>query len=131
MTARPPQSSEGGFTMIEAVVSMVVFGIVSLGVCKSFVSFLKKNTDSERKTEAALAAQQTLDSLRMQDPAAMPMSGSASQNITIGRRTFQSVTTYCSPSTYCTASSSRFITVEVRYNGQKQLRVSTIFAQLR
>jgi Tfp pilus assembly protein PilV len=124
-------ASETGVSMMELMVALVLFGIMSLGVCKAFLTHLRFNTNAEIRTSAMMAAQLRLDALRLEDPASMASSGTTSQNITIGDYIFQVRTTYCSPSTYCTSANTRHITVEVRKNNQRIYDVDTVFSQLR
>lgn len=130
MIAERSLSSERGVTMMEMLVSVMLFGVVSLGVCKAFIFNLRFNTLSEQRTDAIMAAQQRLDVLRLQDPATMPSSGTQTQNTTIGRFTFEVRTIYCSPNTYCTTN-SRFISIQVLKNNQQVYNVDSVYSQLR
>jgi prepilin-type N-terminal cleavage/methylation domain-containing protein len=124
------KQSQAAFSMIEAMVSIAIFGIGSLGIAHAFIYHMSFNTTSERRGAAIAAAQVVLDQLRVSDPASLPNTGSATQNLTVGRRTFVATTSYCSPNTYCT-STARYVKVEIRENGQLYYTVSTVFAQLR
>ena len=57
-------SSEGGFTLIEMLISviLIVFGLLSYGVFTG--NLVVQNTKSERKTQAATYAQEMLETLK-------------------------------------------------------------------
>jgi type II secretion system protein I len=120
-----------GFTLLEVLVSLSIFSIVSAGMAKSFAFQLSTNSRNERKSAAILAAQQVLDDLRSRDPNTFPTSGSNTQTVSIGERDFSVVTSYCSVSSYCTSTNIRHLKVDVNLLGETQYSVSTVYAQLR
>ena len=121
--------SQAGFTLIEMLVAMSLFLMVSALMAPSFVAHLSYTLGAERRTEAVAAAQQVLDELRVLDPATLPTSGTSSQNITAGQRTFQVVTTYCSDTTYC-STRSRLIGIDVSFKNEEIYHVETVFTRL-
>lgn len=120
-----------GFTLLEVLVSLSLFSLASIAIAKSFTLHISTNNKSEQKTGAIMAAQRVLDQIRVLDPTTLPTSGTTSQNVTIGSRNYQTSTTYCNPSTYCSSTNVRFLTVKVQYRGSQLYAVDTIFSQLR
>lgn len=120
-----------GFTLLEVLVSLVLFSIAGIAMAKSFTHHLSTNTRNEQRSAAVMAAQQVLDGLRVLDPATFPSSGSTTQNITVGIRTFSVTTTYCSNITYCPNNNTKHIKVDVKLRGTTIYSVSTVYVQLR
>lgn len=120
-----------GFSLLEVLVSLSLFSVVSAIMATSFTTHQDFNTQSALRTAAAMAAQQVLDTTRVEDPASLPTYGSsAAENVTIGTKTFQVVTTYCPISTYCSSANIRHLRLEVSYNGDLQYEVDTVYTRL-
>ena len=123
---------EHGFTLLEVMVSLMLFGIVSAGIMPVFSDFIKHNSSSNLKTQAMAAAQHKLDDLRLQNPQDMPSSGTQGPEVfDVGARSFQVYTTYCAISSFCGTNNNRHLRVEAYYDGQKQFGVDTVFTTLR
>lgn len=120
-----------GFTMIEVLISLGIFSIITAGVTSVFINHLKYNTVAGQRTGAIDAAQQQLDNLRKDDPVAMPTTGSSTSTITIGGRAFSVVTRYCTNTTFCASLNQRHIKVEVSYRGTLLYTVETVYTKLR
>ncbi len=121
-----------GFTMMEVMVSLSLFGIVSAGLMPAFTSFMKFNTQAHLKTQAYTAAQQKLDQLRLSSPQHMPTSGTQGpEDFAFGDRTFQIYTTYCPVNTFCTSNNNRHIRVEAFYLGEQKAEIDTVYTSLR
>ena len=121
-----------GFTLLEVLVSLVIFSLASAAMATSFLTHLQRNNQTERRSEAIAAAQQILDQIRTEEPTALPNSGSDSPvDITMGNRTYAVTATYCSDPTYCTSNNIRHIRVTVDYRDETIYEVETIYAQLR
>ena len=76
------------------------------------------------------ASQQVLEALRLEDPEAMPSSGSLSpQTITVGSQQFQAIVSFCVNNIYCTTT-SRHVTVDLFVDGMKVYDVETVFTKL-
>ena len=124
-------NSARGFTMLEVLVSMVLFGIVSIGMTKAYIAQMHVNTMSETRSQAVQAAIRVLDFTRTLDPATLPNSGSSSaQTIVINNKSFAVKLFYCRVPALCSVS-SRNITAQVSFKNKKVYEVSTVFAQLR
>jgi prepilin-type N-terminal cleavage/methylation domain-containing protein len=122
-------SQQAGFTIIEAVIALAVLGIVLAAIAPIFISNLRDNNRSEKRSEAIAVARQVFEGLRYKDPATLPTSGTTTENVVMGGQTFQVDTTMCSLSTYCTTG-SRHITVTVKQGGTTQFSADTVFTQL-
>ena len=122
--------AESGFSLLEALVSLVIFSVGALSIMDSFATHLAFNNRSEVRSSAILAAQQVLDALRVQDPATFPSSGSEEEEITIGPRTFTVEVTYCADPSYCISETIRHLRVNAKLHGKTEYSVDTIFSQL-
>jgi type II secretion system protein I len=129
----PPQlqNFQRGFTMIETLVAMTIFALVSAAMLPAFVSQLRYNHRSELKTGAIQVAQLTLERLRLENPEDMPTLGAdEEETVSSGERDYNVTITYCADMTYC-GLRSRFVTVSVELNDEELYEVSTIFTRLR
>lgn len=126
------RTDERGFTLLEVMVSLFIFSVVLGGMAPAFVSHMKQNTDSEIRTAAIAASQQVLDGIRLQDITALPTSGAAApQTITIDGKPFSVVVRYCVDTAYCSVTSTRHLTIETSYRGERKFETETVFTQLR
>lgn len=119
-----------GFSLVEVMVSVALFSVVSALMAPSFIYHLKTNSRAEVKNGAIAATQQRLDTLRSSDPTSLPSSGSDTQNVAVGERTFSVKTYYCQTAAWCTTS-SRHLKIEVSYRNTFVYSAETIFSQLR
>ncbi len=126
------RNQESGFTLLEVMAAMLVFGLVLGGMAPVFGSVLKRNSDMEIRGGSIAAAQQVLDTLRLTDPNLLPSSGSSpTQTITIDGRDYLVTTTFCLEASFCSSANTRHITVGVTYKGEATFAVETVFTQLR
>jgi type II secretion system protein I len=122
-----------GFTLVEALVSLVVLGIVAVAVMPAVVAQVDANTRNEIRTIAVGLVQERLEALRLGDPAALPTSGPGDmQAVDVGPRRFQVRTYYCRDASYCPPASptSRHLTVEIWFRGERVYDVETVYTQL-
>lgn len=108
-----------GLTLIECMVSMVLFLIVSVGIVGGSASYLKMNTINEQKSAAISATQQVLDTVRVSDPATLPTSGQTSQTVAVGGRNFTVSISYCQVFSYCTSGTVRHLTASTSFRGKQ------------
>jgi len=121
-----------GFTLLEVVFSLALFGLTISALSPAFLSYLEYISDSELRTEAVAAAQQVLDDLRFEEPPDMPLSGSDDAvDITIGDHTFEVVVTYCAEASFCVSNNTRHLSVDVTYFDREMYHVETVYTQLR
>ncbi len=126
------EEKQSGFTLIEVMISLLIFTVVLAGMAPAFVAQLKHNTNSAIRTEAIAAAQIVIDQLRVEDPATLPASGDGSEvNLTVGNHDFAVTPSFCETATFCTTVNNRHITVRVRYNNEQVFSTQTVFTQLR
>lgn len=119
-----------GFSLIEALVALVILGITLAAIVPGFIGYLNVNNNQEVRSQAVIAAQQVLEGLRVQDPTNMPASGSSSvQTISAGGRTFTYVVTYRQDPASC-VTSCRFVRVEISYQGGVVYAAETAYTQL-
>lgn len=124
--------NEEGFTLIEVIVSLGLFSIITAGVLPGFLYFTKYNTDSEIKQGAVEAAQKTLDGIRLLDPSTLPTTGSVTTtSVSGGERSYSVTVSYCQNATYCTSANMRHISVSVSYKGTTKYSVETVYTKLR
>ncbi len=119
-----------GLSLVELLVALAVLGLVLAFVVPAFTGYLQTNTQSELRSQAIALAQAKLEELRLQNPAALPSSGSIEENRSQGGRTYTVRTSFCTHAGLC-ASGSRHIQVEVIWNGRVVYRAETVFTQLR
>lgn len=125
-------NNERGFTLLEVMISLFIFSIVIAGMSPAFVAQLQQNTASEIKTEAIMAAQQVLDSIRLQDISGLPVSGAgATTTITLGERNYVVTPTYCADVSFCVSNVTRHISISVTYANVIRYETETVFTQLR
>jgi prepilin-type N-terminal cleavage/methylation domain-containing protein len=129
---RQSKLNDSGFTLIEVMVAMLVFGVVMSTMPSVFVAHLRYNQRAEIKTASMHAAQRVLDSYRVVDPSSLPSSGSVTEaNIVIGSYTFSPTTSFCSQASYCITNNNRHIKVDIAYDGENTYTVETVFTKLR
>jgi prepilin-type N-terminal cleavage/methylation domain-containing protein len=123
--------NERGFTLAEALVSLVILAVTSTAIMTSFMAQTTSNTRSEHRVAAAKAAEQVLESLRMDDPGSMPSSGVVGpQLVTVNERQFEVFVSYCANPNLCDTR-ARHLLVEMYLNGRRVYDVETVFTQLR
>lgn len=123
--------NQKGFTLLEVMITMVIFGIVAASMASAFAAQAWFNTRSESRSEAVAAAQQVLDQLRFEDPASLPESGSDDPvDVTVGNHTYQVVVSYCTVPSFCTTANNRHIQVDVSYYDTVRYSVQTVFTRL-
>jgi len=122
---------ESAFTLLEVIVSLGIFAIVTAGLYPALTNHLQLNHLSAQRTGAINAAQQVLDNLRLQNPGSMPGSGFEQSEQIIGDKVFQVTTTFCETAAYCISANTRHIKVEVFYQGESRFETETVYTQLK
>lgn len=122
---------DGGFTLLEVMVSLFIFSIVGAGMAPAFIAHLRRNTQSEIRTGATAAAQLVLDNIRLLDTTSLPMSGDVTYSESVDSRSFDVRVKYCLVAGYCNVNSTRHMTVEVRYKNVLRFSTETVYTQLR
>lgn len=118
-------------SLVEALVAIVLLGIVLLGMLPSLMQFSDVNDLNEVRGAAVQAAQQVNERTRRLDSATLPSSGSsAPETVTVGAYDFEVTLSYCLDSTLCLGD-ARHITTEVRLDGREIYSTETVFTRLR
>jgi prepilin-type N-terminal cleavage/methylation domain-containing protein len=124
-----------GFTLLEVLVGLGLFGILALSLSNSLLFFLRTNTVNQYRTGAVQAVQVVLDQLRSIDPMTLPTTAGATQTRSVsvdGLSTPYTVTiTYCANPVYCTTNDLRHISVSAVYDGREYYGTETVYTQLR
>ncbi len=126
----PNPCNQQGFTLVEVLVAMTLFAIVSALMAPAFLLQLKTNIAAEDRNGAIAVAQQVLDDIRTSDPSTLPSTGSTTSSITTQHRSYATTTTYCSTSSFCTAR-TRHIKLEIKYRGKTVYWLETVFTKLK
>lgn len=122
--------SSKGFTLLESLVALGILGVTLMAMVPAFQMLMDANSLSEERSNALAAAQEVMESLRHQDPASLPSSGSSPvQAVSVGAHEYEVVTHYCRNTTYC-GSDSRHIVVEVSFAGKDVYAIETVFTRL-
>ena len=122
---------EQGFTIIEVMVALGIFGVVSAMMATTMVQLQRTNYENEIRSGSYAAAQLVLDDLRSQNISNLPTSGSgALQNVVISGRTYAVTPSYCVTASECTSVNIRGIRVSVSYKSQLKYLVNTVYARL-
>lgn len=123
--------NQRGFTIIEVMVALGMFGVVSAMMATTMVQMQRTNYDNEIRSGAYNAAQLVLDDLRLQNIALLPTSGSgAVQNVVISGHTFNVTPSYCLTASDCISANIRGIRVVVAYKGVTKYTLNTVYARL-
>ena len=130
--------ASSGVSLIEALVAIVVLGILVGAVVPAFVSNLRLNSETEKRSQAVVAAQTVLDSLRADgswpayglDPDGNPSVTPVLQ-VESGGRTFDVAVDY---GPYCERgvcySTARNLELEVRLDDTVYYQVATVYTNL-
>ncbi len=122
---------EKGFTLVEMLLALLIFGIVATSAAPAFISHLRYNTEAERRIGALTAAQRILDDRRVQDPTDLPSSGTVTITNLVGlSNSYSAEITYCEKAQYC-SSASRHMLLQVFHEGNKIYETETVFTQLK
>lgn len=123
--------NERGFTIIEVMVALGMFGIVSAMMATTMVQLQRANYENEVRSGAYAAAQLVLDDLRSQNIAELPTFGSSAvQNVVISGKTYAVTPSYCITASQCPSVNVRGIRVSVSHKNRVRYMVDTVYARL-
>lgn len=126
------RTRESGFTLVEVLAALAIFGLIVAGMGPIFLQQLAHNRSAELITEGMGAAQIVLDRLRTQDPATLPTTGfGTATTVVVGTHSFTVTPSYCENASFCTSTTVRHIVARVTYNGKQVFQTQTVYAQLR
>ena len=127
-----------GFTLLEAMVSLLVLFAMMAGLLPVFMSWRLSTINNTIKTGAIAISQQILDELR-QDPdvdtwassgtVTQKPSGESINSIEYGGKTYNASITYCNNSDYCDTK-TRQITLQVNHNQNSIYTIETVYTKL-
>lgn len=122
--------NRSGFTLIEAVVALVIMGVVLAALLPALARNMSINTTGDLRTGAVAVAQETLDNLRATTEDDWPGSGTET-DVDTGETVYASEVTY---EPYCDGGNcfvgAREVQVRVSHNGQLLYQVETVFTSL-
>ncbi|KAI9135009.1 prepilin-type N-terminal cleavage/methylation domain-containing protein [Acaryochloris sp. CCMEE 5410] len=133
---------EQGLTLVEAVVSILIFFIAIGGIVPISLNYSLAAIRNEQKTGAIAISQQIMDELRQVDASTLPdgnttettlptgTSGASLADVSFMGKSYSSQITYCqtSSASYCDAN-SRHIKIEVFRDGQSIYEVETVYTK--
>ncbi|NJK41160.1 MAG: type II secretion system protein [Acaryochloridaceae cyanobacterium SU_2_1] len=120
-------SNEQGLTLVESVVSLLIFFIAMAGIIPIFLNYSLATINNEKRTAAIALTGQVLDGLRQTDTDTLPSSGTVTMTpITYMGKTYTPTITYCQTTTYCDAN-SRHVKVQIAHNNQSVYETETVF----
>ncbi len=119
-----------GFSLIEVIVAMGLTVLVTSAATSGLLAQMRLNTLAQERSRAASVATQVFEEYRIQDPASLPTSGTATQTVTIDGQAYGVRVDFCLRSNMC-SSSLRHLTVTVQKNGVTYYEIETAFAGLR
>ena len=126
-TAQNPRRSQG-FTLVEMLVALLILGLLLSVVLTAIASNTSLNSQTELRSQAAVAAQRLLDEQRNQS--AWKASGSdPAVDVAVGGHTFQVTLSYCTNPSYCT-DTARQIVSQASYNNKVLFSVETVFTSI-
>ncbi|MCM1981290.1 type IV pilus modification PilV family protein [Lyngbya confervoides] len=131
------RSFRQGFSLVEAMVSLLVLFAVMGGLIPVFMTWRINTVNNTIKTGAIAISQQILDELR-QDPnvdawassgtvTVMP-SGKSIAPISYNSKTYNASITYCATAGYCNAR-TRHVKLEVSHNAKPIYIIETVFTK--
>jgi type II secretory pathway pseudopilin PulG len=122
MTTKLIFREQNGFTLVETIVGMVMFLAISLSVLPVFGVYRTATIRNDMRIGAIAVSQQIADTVRQQDIATLPSSGTLStlptstadslNSLSYKGKTYAANITYCQNNTYCDTA-SRHITIRV------------------
>lgn len=123
------QNSERGLTLVESVVSLLIFFVALAGIVPLFLNYTISTINNEKRTAGIAVTQQVLDELRQEDASSLPQNGTQTlAQVTHLGKQYTPKVTYCQNSTYCDAN-SRHIKVEVDQDGSSIYETETVFTK--
>lgn len=123
------QNNERGLTLVESVVSLLIFFIALAGIVPLFLNYTISTINNEKRTAGIAVSQQVLDELRQSDAASLPQNGTQTlAQVTHLGKQYTPKITYCQDATYCDTN-SRHIKIEVDQDGRAIYEAETVFTK--
>jgi type II secretory pathway pseudopilin PulG len=124
MTTKMKHKLTQGFTLVEAIVGMVMFAAAAAGLVPLIMVSRAFTLQSDSRIGAIAVSQQIMDTLRQADIANLPSSGTVTllpsgdsiASLPYKGKIYSATITYCEASNYCDAS-TRHLKVKVYQDG--------------
>ena len=148
MQTRLKAKSESGFTLVEAVVGMIIFLIASTAIVPVFATYRLATIRNDVKVGAVAIAQQVMDTVRITDaltldpantlltettyPASAPgVGGQSLSALSYKGKTYSASITYCKNASFCT-STSKHVVINVFQGGSTApvFQLETVYSSL-
>ena len=129
MTTTTNHHSTQGFSLVEAIVAILILGVALAAIVPGFIFQAETTRNNELRTGGVAAAQQELDRLRRLDFATWEDSGT-SNTVDSGLREYQVTIVYCEDGLDLCQTSVRHVRADVSYNGEEIHSVETVFTTL-
>lgn len=122
---RRSRASEGGFTMIETAIALVVMMVAGLSVASLFVYATRNNSGAADRAVALAVAQQQMERLRSVsfDDATLAL-GTTNTTVVNGGRSYSVQTVICNTAACGGSSTLKKITIQVTPTSAGQLWAS-------
>ena len=78
------RTKQGGFTLVEVLVALVIFGVIAASVLKTMQNSVRAQAAMEERLAANWVAQQVLAEIRVQNP--WPPLGEKTERLPVGGR---------------------------------------------
>jgi prepilin-type N-terminal cleavage/methylation domain-containing protein len=123
--------NQDGFTLLEVLVALGLFALVTGGLDPAIRSNAKRNDRMERTTCAIHAAQKVLDGYRSKTIRSLPTSGEqAAVSVSIDQRDYEVSVFICEDDDLCDAETRR-LRVVVSNRGEELYETETLYTELR
>lgn len=120
--------TQKGFTLVEALISLAILGIVLAGLVPAFTHYARLNTDSELRSSAVAVAQQVMEELRQLELSRWPDS-EETWSLDMGDRNFEVLIEHDDWDDDG-ESSAKEVYLQVSHNDRMLYEVETVYTQL-
>lgn len=136
---RPLPQDDEGFTLVETIVSLTIFAIVSAAAVLALVTGIDSNDATTERVTASQLAQAATDRARAMPKAELVATPTTSSTETVGERSYTVTRTVTYPDSTClpataipapddTAVRKLAVRVEVSARGSRTVRVDSVIA---
>lgn len=125
----PSVNSEQGFSLLEAMVSLLILFAMMAGLLPVFMTWRLNTVNNRIKTGAIAISQQVLDQLRQNanNVADWATDGTETDTFEYEGREYTTQITYCNDDSRC-SNTSRQVQLEVIYNNDTVYTIETVYA---
>ena len=129
-----------GFTLVETLVGMIMFGSVVGATLPVMMAYTLKTIDNDVKLGAVAVSQQVMDELRQSNATSLPASGvkqvlpsgASTAAMVFKNKTYSIKITYCNNATLCD-STTRQIMVDAYHGSRPEpvFSLETVYTQIK